>query len=156
METWLPIIGYSKYSVSNHGRIRNNSTLIIKKLFSNRYGGVFVTLMHDDGKKHTTRNLSHIMRQHMPPPPSDKHGLYHVDGNKMNNSIDNLVWMTNSERIKHGFKKARRKFIGYGKPLTIDEKQIITQMWNLGRSQVVIGKRIGRSNSTVSKYLSGI
>jgi hypothetical protein len=154
-EKWVKIIGHTKYSVSDHGRVRNDLTMRIKKLFKNRYGGVFVVLYHDEGYKHVTRNLSHIIRQHMPPCPSDKHGVYHLDGNKSNNHIDNLVFLTNGERIKHGFKKQRRRFRGYGKPLSIEEKRIITNMWNRGTSQVKIGKHIGRSNSTISKYLSG-
>jgi DNA-binding NarL/FixJ family response regulator len=95
------------------------------------------------------------MRQFMPPQPSPQHSVFHIDGNRTNNHQDNLVWMTNQERVKYGFKMKRRKSCGLKPPLTNREKNIIRLMWSNGISQVKIGKKLGRHNSTVSKFLSG-
>lgn len=154
-EQWQKIIGYEIYSISNQGRIRNDNTQHIKKLFPNRYGSPIVILITNNKRKHKSYNTTRLMRQWMPPQPGPEYCLYHKNGDKYDNRVENLIWTTNSQRIKDGFKKKRRTSKGFSKPLTINEKQIITQMWNLGRSQVQIAKRIGRNNSTISKYLSG-
>ena len=127
----------------------------IKKLFPNRYGAVIAVLTNNSLKGPYTRNLSKIMRQWMPVQPTPAHGLYHLDGDKTNFHEDNLVWMTNRERVLNDIKHGRRPRSKFSPGLTIKEKQIISNMTNLGISQVKIGKKIGRSNSTVSKYLSG-
>lgn len=35
------------------------------------------------------------------PNPENKKTVDHIDGNKMNNVVDNLTWATNSENIRH-------------------------------------------------------
>jgi hypothetical protein len=154
-EQWQKVEGSEIYSISSWGRIRNDHAMKIKKLFPNRYGSVIVVMTRNGGKGSRSRNMSRIMRQWMPPQPTPAHGLYHLDGNKTNFHEDNLVWMTNRERVLNDIKHGRRPKSKFSPGLTIKEKQIISNMTNLGISQVQIGKKIGRSNSTVSKYLSG-
>jgi hypothetical protein len=127
----------------------------IKKMFQNRYGCLIVVITNNSGVGSTSHNMTKFMHLFMKPRPSKLHNVFHIDGDKTNNHVDNLVWMTNQERVLYGFKKKRRTSSGFTKPLSIKEKRIITQMWNAGKSQVKIGKKIGRNNSTISKYLSG-
>jgi len=154
-ERWLPITGSTIYSVSSWGRIRNNKSGHIKKMFTNRYGCLIAVLTNNSGLGQTSHNLTKFMRQFMPPQPSPQHSVFHKDGDKTNNHQDNLVWMTNQERVKYGFKMKRRKSCGLKPPLTNKEKNIIRLMWSNGISQVKIGKKLCRHNSTVSKFLSG-
>ena len=154
-EKWTAIPGAESYSVSNKGNIRNNNTMTVKSLHKNRYGSLFGRIRIDENKKFVSVNMTQLMRNHMPPCPGPEYGLYHLDGNKCNNNVENLKWMTNTERVKHGYNHKRRRR-GGGKPLSEIEKKSIDLLWKQGGySQVEIAKHLGRVNSTISKYLSG-
>lgn len=155
-ERWIPIPGSEIYSMSSWGRLRNNRSQRIKKLFPNKYGTLIVVISNNSGVGSTSHNITKFMRLFMPPQPTPQHAIFHLDGDKTNNHVDNLAWMTNQERIKRGYKKNIRHSKGFQPQLTLAEKRIISTLWNKGISQVKIGKTIGRSNSTVSKYIRGV
>lgn len=64
--------------------------------------------VHLTGETGTKRYLVHKLMAELflPPKPSEKHQIRHLDGNKENNSVDNLAWGTSKEnaddREKHG------------------------------------------------------
>jgi hypothetical protein len=43
------------------------------------------------------------------PKPLINNIVNHKDGNKQNNSIENLEWVTNSENVKHGVELRKKK-----------------------------------------------
>ena len=59
-----------------------------------------------DGKR--TRYAVHVLvaRRHLPPRPSPRHEVRHLDGNKMNPAVENLAWGTQkdnaNDRERHG------------------------------------------------------
>jgi len=117
-EEWMPFPGYSRYFVSNKGKIKR-----IKKKSIN-YGKGFVelflksrlvngyhahTLVNDKGKKKTVYIHQAIATCFiLKPSTKNKLIIIHKDGNKTNNFVENLEWRTISDFMKLEFESGRR------------------------------------------------
>ena len=72
-----------------------------------------VTLRNKGGKKH--RKIHRLVALAFVSRPPGKGTVNHIDGNTKNNRVENLVWTTNVENIKHAWRtglmknSARRK-----------------------------------------------
>lgn len=87
-----------KYSITEDGKVINNKRNKERKSFIDKYGYLKVGL--NDNKKyyiHRLVALTYIEN------PQNKETVNHKDGNKTNNHISNLEWMTNEENINHAF-----------------------------------------------------
>ncbi len=118
MELWKDIENFSKYQVSNLGRIKSkgrytkvgikNQDKCYRKEhivdgFINKKGYKQVTLYDDNGKPKTMRvhklvALAFIKNNNNLPQ------INHKDGNKLNNYVDNLEWISNYDNIQHSIK----------------------------------------------------
>ena len=91
MEHWHVIHGFEKYSVSDHGRIRNDLTDRILSLSENQYGVVVVGLMREGKQKHRSVPLlvaKSFIEKRFPAYDTP----INLDGDRWNNHIDNLDW----------------------------------------------------------------
>lgn len=114
MEIWKPIPGYEGYyEASSEGQIRSVDRLVhhggysysrkgrIRKPFNTR-GYNSVALNKD--KIETTYQVHRLVAMTFIPNPEDKPCVNHIDGNKTNNSVSNLEWVTYSENSKHAIR----------------------------------------------------
>lgn len=104
-EIWKDIPGYEGlYQVSNFGRVKSlnfgrtgvHRVLKIQK-YPNKY--TKVDLRHN-GIIHT-RNIHRLVAESFIPNPENKTDVNHIDGDKHNNRVENLEWVTRSENMKH-------------------------------------------------------
>lgn len=101
METWVDITGYmGGYQVSSYGRVRSFKyrELRILKQRLNSKGRWYVNLCKDGVCK------SKVVHRLVAEMFICKTALTvnHIDGNKQNNHVENLEWLTIEENIKHG------------------------------------------------------
>ena len=101
-EIYKPIDGYD-YEISNTGLVRSVKTGRILKNYLNSSGYCQVTLSKDRVKK---RFLVHrLVGNAFIPNPKKKPQIDHIDGNKQNNRVDNLRWVTGKENCNNPITK---------------------------------------------------
>jgi len=95
------INGFSNYTISTDGTVINTKTGLIKKPWLGKVGYYYLDLYSDN--KSTKVALHRLLAIHFIPNPENKRTVNHIDGNKLNNSLDNLEWATDGENIKHAY-----------------------------------------------------
>ena len=100
---WRDILGYENtYQISDNGEVRNIKTKRILKKYLNKYGYYQVTLCKNN--KARLFRVHRLVAMTFIPNKENKEQVNHIDGNKLNNKVDNLEWCSSSENIKHAFK----------------------------------------------------
>lgn len=99
-EVWKNYI--YNYDISNLGRLRNNKTGNILKTRKINKGGYFGTVVTLGSKKQSKMIVVHrAVAEMFIPNPENKPQVNHIDGNKSNNCVDNLEWVTPKENTCH-------------------------------------------------------
>lgn len=105
METWANVKGYQDYQVSNLGRVRsfkNGKQVIIKGWIQNTG---YLTVCFEEKKYSVHR----IVAETFIHKEIGKEFVNHIDGNKLNNKVENLEWCTQKENNQHAFKTGLMK-----------------------------------------------
>ena len=104
MEIWKNIDEALNYEVSNTGLIRNkNSGKILKGRLS-KSGYLQVSIKIDKTGSFSNRYIHRLVATYFISNPENKREVNHKDGNKENNNVENLEWMTSSENQIHKHK----------------------------------------------------
>jgi len=129
MEVWKDIKGSEgRYQISNKGRVKslerkvNNHTgeLTVKeKILKQRpdeKGYMRIDIKDNSGKR-KYYGIHRLVASVFIPNPDNKPQVNHIDGNKANNDVDNLEWVTNGENQKHAYRLGLNYVTGRaGKP----------------------------------------
>lgn len=102
MEIWRPITGTKGFiEVSNKGRARSllrGTPKVLKTQVDNKgYHRVRVTIEREKVTYKVHREVARVFI----PNPDGLPQVNHKDGNKSNNSVDNLEWITNKDNAHH-------------------------------------------------------
>ena len=87
-EKWKVVEGFSKYLISNTGRVKNIVELRDLK-FYNCKGYSKIELINDNNKDKKVF-VHRLVALNFIPNPSNKPQVNHIDGDKNNNNIENL------------------------------------------------------------------
>lgn len=84
------------YLVDSNGNILNAKRFRIVKVSLNHKG-----YLKFDRSGPGSKTVHRIVAEAFIPNPDNKPQVNHKDGNKLNNNVDNLEWVTNTENIMH-------------------------------------------------------
>ena len=115
-EIWIPIIGWEKYyMVSSYGRVKSLERSvqckgykkphlfperILKHSLSKR--GYLRAVLHNQEKTQYIM-ISRIVAIHFIKNINNYPIINHKDGNKMNNTVENLEWCTQQQNVQHAW-----------------------------------------------------
>lgn len=107
-EQWKPVVGYEgNYEVSNLGRVKSlprNGTIKKERIIKNNVKkSGYVDIMLSKNNKRIYTHLHRVVAKAFIPNPENKPQVNHKDGNKQNNTVENLEWATASENLKHKY-----------------------------------------------------
>lgn len=98
-----------------------------------------------------------VLSTFKPVPNMDKLQVNHKDGNKLNNSLDNLEWCTRSENINHSYRNGLQKVVtnpyGTFNVLSKEQTEKIYQLHKEGLIDKEIAKIIGCSRELVGRKI---
>lgn len=103
MPRFKTIPAYPRYSISAFGEVRNNLKGNILKWVDNGKGYKLVKL-YNEQKPQGRLCLVHRLVLSTYLPTEGKFDVNHIDGDKSNNTLDNLEWVTKSANTVHAHK----------------------------------------------------
>lgn len=114
MEIWKDVKGYEGYYlVSDLGNVKRLHSKNNLKAINNGYNYLSVSLSINGNVKrfyiHRLVAMSFIENK------ENKEEVNHIDGNRKNNKLSNLEWVTRSENHYHRYKVLNQKGVNYGK-----------------------------------------
>lgn len=127
-EIWKDIANWEGYyQVSNTGRVKSlhrkyyNGYKMIPKderiLKQSKTGSGYCKLTLSRNGKSNYRMIHRLVAQAFIKNPENKRDVNHKDGNKMNNNINNLEWMTQLENARHAYKNGLITIDHHNKPV---------------------------------------
>jgi hypothetical protein len=114
-EIWKPVKGFEKgYEISVTGELRSISRRIA---YSNGYGRLilakeikprqnnrgYMTLRLSKDRRAYTKCVHRLKAEAFIPNPFNKRYINHKNGNKLDNRLENLEWVTHAQNIRHAY-----------------------------------------------------
>lgn len=159
-EVWKSVKDIDSVEVSNSGKVRRNGKELSVSVNSAGYKKVTI----NSNGKYINKYLHRLMAEVFIENECDwKTEVNHKDGNKLNNNLDNLEWVSKSENAIHSFEKGLSRISGYNKNRVrqsigkFNKEQIkeIKEMRKNGISTNEIAKKFDCYSSTICNIVNG-
>lgn len=145
-ETWKALMG--QYEISDLGRIRNKNTLRLKSLRRLNSGYLAVTLCVQSHLHYRTLHAA-VLEAFVGPRPDGHYGC-HLNGDRSDNRLVNLVWATPTENAAHKFQHGRHVYGEAHKMSRLTERDV-RMIRSCATSSESLGAALGVSGSLVRR-----
>ena len=120
---WVKIKGYEDfYEISSSGEIRSKDRTVTDKIGRTRSwkGKTLNPNIAPNGYYRVSFSINRnrkqfyvhrLIAEHFIPNPDNLPQVNHIDGNKLNNSLDNLEWVTVQDNVIHAYKNGLIKHV---------------------------------------------
>lgn len=136
----------TRWSINEQGQVRNDETgYFLKGAILNGYRYINFRWNH----KSKNKGIHRLVAETFLPNPNNLPHVHHIDGNKLNNNVNNLAWVTESEN-----RQAAIHPKGYEKYDKVDV--IEGEEWRTFRNSIYQVSNLGRvRNTKTGKILKG-
>lgn len=155
-EIWKDIKGYEGiYKISSWGRVKNIKT---GKFLKNNIGEYPTVVLCKDKNKETKRIHKLVAEAFIKKP---KIQINHKNGNKKDNRVKNLEWVTSGENIKHAWRNGLQKFtkqqkeMGKNNAIKVKQYDLNGNFIKEWSSATEAGKELGILQQSISNCRSG-
>jgi len=145
----------SGYWVSSYGRIKGKRGRILKERINQTgYNEVVLTV---SGTPNYVRAHVLVAKAFLGKPYSLRRlEVNHKDGNKLNNRVENLEWVTRSENLRHAYATGLRDGMKRYRRLSKTQYQLVFRLRHeVGMSGADIGRIFGVNRGIVNNILAG-
>lgn len=105
---WKTVNECDLYEVSDSGQVRRKDSGHILKGKVN-HGFLSVKFTFPDGIQRRFRVHRLVAEHFLPEPKPNENEVNHKDGNKLNNCVDNLEWVSHRDNILHYYQKLKKE-----------------------------------------------
>lgn len=102
---------YPAYKITKNGKVltcfKNKTSIItneyreLKQIYDKSCGYMIVTLCKGKNTGRQNKRVHRLLAEAFLPNPNNYPHINHIDGNKLNNSLDNLEWCTSKHNTNH-------------------------------------------------------
>ena len=156
MREFIPIPGHNRYEISPNGVIRNVKTKRVKGQYIGSTGYYMVSFSYNNKSK--PKRVHRLIATAFIPNPKGLPEVNHKDGNKINNRIENLEWITHEGNMRHAFKTGLLNNTGENNgqsKLNPDKVTAIRKYLSSGVSQQKIADKFNVSRSCIQGIKDG-
>ena len=155
--TFKQIDGYDNYFISDNGDVLNNKSGRILKSSISNIGYRQINLNKNNRKK---RYYVHrLVAKAFLKDDAERLEVNHIDGNKLNNNVSNLEYVTHSENIKHAIDTGLFKIKGiehHNAKLSLIGVQFIRDNYKVKYTVKQLAKMFNVSRLTIYKVANYI
>ena len=155
MNNWKILKENNDYLINSVGQIKNKKNAILKP---GKTKNGYYTVSLTSNKKHRTYYVHRLVANNYIKNQNNYKEVNHIDGNKNNNTVDNLEWCSRSRNLSHAYEtglKPRKRGEENPNSKKVKQTNIKTgeiKIWNsLGEIERTIGYSTGQISGVCNK-----